>query len=58
MLCGGASQLVQYGFETLTEAGYKPEIAYFEVLHELKLIVDLMWRGRHRQAALVGLRHR
>ncbi|MBV1781342.1 ketol-acid reductoisomerase, partial [Paeniglutamicibacter sp. ABSL32-1] len=38
VLCGGASQLIQYGFETLTEAGYKPEIAYFEVLHELKLI--------------------
>jgi ketol-acid reductoisomerase len=36
---------VQYGFETLTEAGYQPEIAYFEVLHELKLIVDLMWEG-------------
>ncbi|ALE92525.1 ketol-acid reductoisomerase [Arthrobacter alpinus] len=45
VLCGGASQLVQYGFEVLTEAGYKPEIAYFEVLHELKLIVDLMWEG-------------
>ena len=45
MLCGGVSQLVQYGFETLTEAGYQPEIAYFEVLHELKLIVDLMWEG-------------
>lgn len=45
VLCGGASQLVQYGFEVLTEAGYKPEIAYFEVLHELKLIVDLMVEG-------------
>ena len=45
VLCGGASQLVQYGFETLTEAGYAPEIAYFEVLHELKLIVDLMVEG-------------
>ncbi|WP_084077638.1 ketol-acid reductoisomerase [Demequina sp. NBRC 110057] len=45
VLCGGTSQLVQYGFETLTEAGYQPEIAYFEVLHELKLIVDLMWEG-------------
>ncbi len=45
VLCGGVSQLVQYGFETLTEAGYQPEIAYFEVLHELKLIVDLMWEG-------------
>jgi len=45
VLCGGASHLVQYGFEVLTEAGYKPEIAYFEVLHELKLIVDLMVEG-------------
>ena len=45
VLCGGASQLVMYGFETLTEAGYQPEIAYFEVLHELKLIVDLMIEG-------------
>ena len=45
VLFGGVSQLVQYGFETLTEAGYQPEIAYFEVLHELKLIVDLMWEG-------------
>ena len=45
VLCGGASQLVMYGFETLVEAGYQPEIAYFEVLHELKLIVDLMWEG-------------
>ncbi|QZY52618.1 ketol-acid reductoisomerase [Leucobacter tenebrionis] len=45
VLCGGTSQLVQYGFEVLTEAGYQPEIAYFEVLHELKLIVDLMWEG-------------
>jgi ketol-acid reductoisomerase len=45
VLCGGASQLVQYGFEVLTEAGYAPEIAYFECLHELKLIVDLMYEG-------------
>jgi ketol-acid reductoisomerase len=45
VLCGGASQLVQYGFETLIEAGYQPEVAYFEVLHELKLIVDLMYEG-------------
>ncbi|MEP6853515.1 MAG: ketol-acid reductoisomerase [bacterium] len=45
VLCGGASQLVQYGFEVLTEAGYEPEIAYFECLHELKLIVDLMYEG-------------
>jgi ketol-acid reductoisomerase len=45
VLCGGVSQLVMYGFETLTEAGYQPEVAYFECLHELKLIVDLMWEG-------------
>lgn len=45
VLCGGATQLVQHGFEVLTEAGYQPEIAYFEVLHELKLIVDLMIEG-------------
>ena len=45
VLCGGVSQLIQYGFETLTEAGYQPEVAYFEVLHELKLIVDLMVEG-------------
>lgn len=45
VLCGGASHLVQAGFEVLTEAGYQPEIAYFEVLHELKLIVDLMVEG-------------
>ena len=45
VLCGGASQLVIYGFEVLTEAGYQPEVAYFECLHELKLIVDLMVEG-------------
>ena len=45
VLCGGVSQLIQYGFETLTEAGYQPQIAYFEVLHELKLIVDLINEG-------------
>ena len=45
VLCGGVSQLIQYGFETLTEAGYQPEVAYFEVLHELKLIVDLIFEG-------------
>jgi ketol-acid reductoisomerase len=45
VLCGGASALVQAGFETLIEAGYQPEIAYFECLHELKLIVDLMYEG-------------
>lgn len=45
VLCGGASALVQAGFETLVEAGYQPEIAYYEVLHELKLIVDLFYEG-------------
>jgi ketol-acid reductoisomerase len=45
VLCGGVTELVQAGFETLTDAGYAPEIAYFECLHELKLIVDLMYRG-------------
>lgn len=45
VLCGGSAALVKAGFEILTEAGYQPEIAYFEVLHELKLIVDLYYRG-------------
>ena len=45
VLCGGASRLVQMGFEVLIEAGYQPEVAYFECLHELKLIVDLMYEG-------------
>jgi ketol-acid reductoisomerase len=45
VLCGGVTSLVQAGFETLTEAGYAPELAYFECLHELKLIVDLMFEG-------------
>ncbi|MGW0227501.1 ketol-acid reductoisomerase [Actinopolymorpha singaporensis] len=45
VLCGGASALIQAGFETLIDAGYQPEVAYFECLHELKLIVDLMYEG-------------
>jgi ketol-acid reductoisomerase len=45
VLCGGVSELVRHGFETLTEAGYQPEIAYYEVMHELKLIVDLFYEG-------------
>ena len=45
VLCGGVSELVKAGFETLVDAGYQPEIAYFECLHELKLIVDLMYQG-------------
>ena len=45
VLCGGVSALIKAGFETLVEAGYQPEVAYFECLHEMKLIVDLMYRG-------------
>lgn len=45
VLCGGVSQLIRYGFETLVEAGYQPEVAYFECLHEMKLIVDLLYEG-------------
>jgi ketol-acid reductoisomerase len=52
VLCGGVTELVRLGFETLVEAGYQPEIAYYECLHELKLIVDLMWEG-----GLSGMRH-
>lgn len=52
VLCGGVSALVKAGFETLTEAGYAPEMAYFECLHELKLIVDLMYEG-----GLSAMRH-
>ncbi|HUG85420.1 MAG TPA: ketol-acid reductoisomerase [Euzebya sp.] len=52
VLCGGASALVQTGFEVLVEAGYQPEVAYFECLHELKLIVDLMYEG-----GLAGMRY-
>ena len=45
MLCGGLTQLIQIGFETLVEAGYAPELAYYECLHEVKLIVDLIYEG-------------
>jgi len=45
VLCGGVSELIKAGFETLTEAGYQPEVAYFECMHEMKLIVDLFYRG-------------
>ena len=58
VLCGGASELIRAGFETLVEAGYAPEIAYFECLHELKLIVDLIYEGGLELHALLGLRHR
>jgi ketol-acid reductoisomerase len=52
VLCGGVTALVQAGFEVLTEAGYAPEVAYFECLHELKLIVDLMYEG-----GIAGMRY-
>lgn len=52
VLCGGATELVRAGFDTLVEAGYQPEIAYFECLHELKLIVDLMYEG-----GIAGMRY-
>lgn len=52
VLCGGATSLIKAGFETLVEAGYQPEVAYFECLHELKLIVDLMYEG-----GLAGMRY-
>jgi len=45
VLCGGVSSLIKAGFEILVEAGYQPEIAYFEILHELKLIIDLIYQG-------------
>ncbi len=57
VLCGGAAALVTAGFDTLVEAGYQPEIAYFECLHELKLIVDLHVRGRLVQDEVVVLGH-
>ena len=57
MLCGGASELVQAGFETLVDAGYDPQMAYFECLHELKLIVDLMYEKGLRGHALLDLQH-
>ncbi len=53
VLCGGASALIKAGFETLVEAGYQPELAYFEVLHELKLITDMIWAG-----GITGMRKR
>jgi ketol-acid reductoisomerase len=53
VLCGGASALIKAGFETLVEAGYQPELAYFECLHELKLITDMIWAG-----GIQGMRRR
>ena len=58
MLCGGCVELVKAGFETLVEAGYAPEMAYFECLHELKLIVDLMYEGGIAQHELLDLQQR
>ena len=52
-MCGGASELIKAGFDTLIEAGYQPEIAYFEVLHELKLITDLI-----QEACISGMRRK
>ena len=52
MLCGGLTSLVQAGFETLVDAGYQPEMAYFECLHEVKLIVDLMY-----EEGIAGMRY-
>jgi ketol-acid reductoisomerase len=49
VLCGGVTSLVKHGFETLVDAGYSPEMAYFECLNELKLIVDLMYEGGHAE---------
>ena len=58
VLCGGLSELIKAGFETLVDAGYQPEVAYFECLHEVKLIVDLMYEGGLVEDVLVGLRDR
>ena len=58
VLCGGMTALVQAGFETLVDAGYQPESAYFECLHELKLIVDLMYEQGIAGHALLDLGHR
>ncbi len=57
LLCGGVSALIKAAFETLVEAGYQPELAYFETMHELKLIVDLMYRGGLNLHALQRQRH-
>ena len=57
VLCGGTTALVKAGFETLVEAGYQPELAYFETLHELKLIVDLMYEGGMATMRYFNLRY-
>ena len=58
VLCGGVTALMQAGFETLVEAGYAPENAYFECIHEMKLIVDLIYTGGFSDDALFHLRYR
>ena len=58
VLCGGAKELVMAGYQTLVDAGYQPEVAYFECMHELKLIVDLFYEGGISQDARLHLRDR
>ena len=58
VLCGGATELVVKGYETLVEAGYQPEVAYYECLHELKLIVDLLHEGGITKMHQLHQRHR
>ena len=58
VLCGGLTSLIKKGFETLVEAGYQPEVAYFECLHEMKLIVDLIYEGGLEPHALFDFEHR
>ena len=57
VLCGGVCALMKAGFETLVEAGYDPENAYFECIHEMKLIVDLIYRERFRRHEIFHLQH-
>ena len=57
VLCGGVSELMKAGFETLVEAGYQPEMAYFECVHEMKLIVDLVYQGGLNQYAVQHFQH-
>ena len=56
-LCGGLTALIEAGFEVLTEAGYAPELAYFEVLHEMKLIVDLIYEGGFKKNASINFEY-
>ena len=58
VLCGGLTALMAAGYETLVEAGYSPEMAYFETIHEVKLIVDLIYEGGVAEHALLGFEHR